>query len=163
MKTNYILPLLALGVITGCASLEGTNFDSYVQNNGAPTSEYTMQNGNKLYFYRHLCPNRKNWEEYNIEVTPENIVVKKTYTKSCPYQNTVKQKSPTEQRIETLSNEWMSTSNERSKTWNEYINSKTTNGLNHPNTIALKQKYDELNNKEQELNSRINELRKSIN
>ena len=158
-----LLPICIVPFMVACATLEGTNFDSYVQNNGTPTSEYTMQNGNKLYFYRHLCPNKKNWEEYNVEVTPQNTVVKKIYTKSCPYQNNVKQKTPTEQRIETLSNEWMSTFNERSKTWNEYTNSKTTKGINHPDTIALKQKYEELNQKEQELNTQINELRKLNN
>ena len=77
MKVKYMLPILALGVITGCGynRLEGSNFDTYIQNNGTPTSYYTLKNGNTLYFYRTRCTNSRNWEEYNVEFTSENVVV----------------------------------------------------------------------------------------
>ncbi len=87
MKIKYILPLMAVGVLAGCAALkvEGTDFDTYIQKNGAPTSEYIMQNGNKLYTYKKLCPNKKNWQEYNVEVSSENIIVKRKYITNCTY------------------------------------------------------------------------------
>ena len=165
MKIKYLLPLSITIAVAGCNynQLKGSNFDLYIQQNGVPTSSYAMQNGNRLYFYKTICPNHIDWQEYNIEVTPENTIVKRTYLKTCPYtSNTSNQplKSIVDQKIETLSNEWMSTFNEKSKAFNEWKNAKETKGANHPDTIALKQKYDELNKKEEELNTTINELRK---
>ena len=91
MKIKYILPLMAVSVLAGCGynQLVGSNFDTYVQNYGVPTSSYTLQNGNTLYFYRSICADRRNWEEYNLEVTPANTVVKKTYVKYCPATNNI--------------------------------------------------------------------------
>jgi len=86
MKIKYILPLLAVSLIAACGynQLAGSNFDTYVQTYGVPTSEYALQNGNKLYFYKKHCKDSKGWQEYNVEVTPENTIVKRTYIKSCP-------------------------------------------------------------------------------
>lgn len=87
MKIKYVLPLLAVTVLAGCSHFKvaGTDFDNYIQKNGAPTSEYTMQNGNKLYTYKTLCPNNKNWQEYTVEVSPDNIIVNRKYIKNCVY------------------------------------------------------------------------------
>ena len=164
MKVKYMLPILALGVITGCGynRLEGSNFDTYIQNNGTPTSYYTLKNGNTLYFYRTRCTNSRNWEEYNVEVTSENVVVGKNYIKSCPYVSTVKPTSATEKELDTLLREKFSIIERLPKVSNEYMNAKTTKGDNHPDTLALKQKQDELRNREKELQVKIDNLKQQI-
>ena len=83
MKITYILPLIIL--TAGCTpAIVGMDMDSYIQTRGVPRSEYTMNNGNKLYFYKKLCADKMNWEEYNIEVDPQNKIIKRTNTKTCP-------------------------------------------------------------------------------
>ena len=67
-------------------NIEEKNFDSYVNKNGIPVGEYTLQNGNKLYSYKTLCEDKTNWLEYNIEVNPQNTIVKRKDIKVCPVQ-----------------------------------------------------------------------------
>ena len=64
--------------------IQGESFDDYVQKYGVPVNEYTLKNGNKLYSYKNLCPDKKNWLEYNIEVGQQNKIVQRKDIKVCP-------------------------------------------------------------------------------
>ena len=78
VKVNYI---------SNCpiyTDIVGDNFDTYVQKNGVPINEYTLQNGNKLYSYRTLCADKTNWLEYNIEVSQQNTIIQRKDVKICP-------------------------------------------------------------------------------
>ena len=92
MKMKKILPFVAVALISGCGmmpKLQGSSFDTYIQKHGTPRSYYTLNNGNILYIYKNLCSNRTNWEEYNVEVAPDNTIVSKNYIKTCPYTQNV--------------------------------------------------------------------------
>ena len=80
-----LLVLCALPLLIACAGIQTTetNFDAYIQKYGFPKSQYTLKNGNTLYSYKNRCEDKKNWEEYNVEVKPSNIIVQKTYIKTC--------------------------------------------------------------------------------
>lgn len=83
MKIKYILPIVVLAA--GCTpAIVGMDMDDYIKTRGVPTSEYTMTNGNTLYSYKKICDDKRNWEEYNIEVDPQNKIIKRTNVKTCP-------------------------------------------------------------------------------
>ena len=91
MKIKYILPIIIL--TAGCTpAIVGMDMDDYIKTRGIPTNEYAMTNGNTLYFYKKICNDKRNWEEYNIEVDPQNKIIKRTNTKTCPVNSTNQEK-----------------------------------------------------------------------
>ena len=84
-----LLLLFTLPSLIACAgmTLKGYNgmpFDTYVQRKGLPLRTYNMNNGHKLYFYRAICSDKINYEEYNVEANENNIIEGITYVKMCP-------------------------------------------------------------------------------
>ena len=171
MKIKYVLAFATVAIITGCGynRLEGSNFDTYIQNNGTPTNYYTMHNGNKLYFYKTRCVDSRNWEEYNVEVTPENTVIGKTYIKSCPYikktssnnqqySNTSIGNNSTEMKITALHQESQSLLEESKRILQEWYNVKREKGTNHPEAIALGKRLQEISDRSEQINKEVKEL-----
>ena len=60
------------------------NFDNYVREHGAPTSQYTLQTGDTLYTFIRPCSNSQGYEENQITVDPNNQIIKRENKHSCP-------------------------------------------------------------------------------
>lgn len=164
-----LLSLSALPLLIACASMrtEGTNFDAYIQKYGFPKSQYTLKNGNTLYSYKNRCEDKKNWEEYNVEVKPDNIIVQKTYIKTCPITNNTTKVQYTEkellqQKYNSLYTQYSDTLISKSKAQSEWFNSYKTKGINHPDTLALETKRNDLTNKASTLKKELEELKKQL-
>ena len=150
MKIKYIL-LLSTIVLSGCMTTDIANMslDSYIQKNGVPQYSYDLQNGNKLYFFKMRCTNSREYKEYNVEVTSDNIVVKETVTKSCPYvtrqNNYVSDNlSLLQQRYDMLNARYLVLVQQQVSVSEQWMQSQRVKGVTHPDTIALKQQYDKL-------------------
>ena len=162
MKIKYIL-LLSTIVLSGCMTTDIANMslDSYIQKNGVPQYSYDLQNGNKLYFFQMRCTNSREYKEYNVEVTSDNIVVKETVTKSCPYvtrqNNYVSDNysatpyhvdaynlSLLQQRYDMLNARYLVLVQQQVSVSEQWMQSQRVKGVTHPDTIALKQQYDKL-------------------
>lgn len=168
MKKHLLL--LALPLLAACAAMqiEGKNFDTYIQKYGYPKSQYTLKNGNTLYSYKNRCEDKKNWEEYNVEVTPENIIVQKTYIKSCPVTNNTTNKTQytakelLQQKYNSLYTQYTNTLSAETKAQSEWFESYKAKGINHPDTIALEKKRDNLTNKTAALKKELEEIKKQL-
>ena len=170
MKTIYLL-LLTFAIFAGCMStvdVAGMSLDTYVQNNGIPQSSYDLQNGNKLYFFKTLCSNG-DYKEYNVEVTPDNILIKETVTRNCSYSSYQNSAYPIytyqdylKQKYDRLNDEYARVSTQKVTVSEEWIKSQKAKGVVHPDTVALKQKYDNLVAKERELQAEMETTRKRI-
>lgn len=182
MKIKYFL-LLSVLVLAGCMATNtmtiGTSLDSYIQNNGVPQSSYDLQNGNKLYFFKARCNNSWEYKEYNVEVAPDNNIVKETITKKCPYvsnqNNTINSYYPTgyyptggysytflQQRYDMLEREYSSLMKEEVRISEQWMQSQKTKGVTHPDTVALKQQYDELARRTNALKDEMNRIKQQL-
>ena len=172
MKMKYSL-LLSVVVLAGCmvpvADIAGTSLDSYVQANGAPQSSYDLQNGNKLYFFKTLCNANGDYKEYNVEVTPENTIVKETITRRCSYSSYQNSAYPIftytdylKQKYDQLNDEYSEVAKKQVTVSEEWLKSQQTKGIIDPDTIALKQQYDDLVKKAKELQEEMEKTKKRI-
>ena len=170
MKINYLL-LLTFAVFAGCMStvdVAGTSLDAYIQNNGVPQSSYDLQNGNKLYFFKTLCSNG-DYKEYNVEVTPANILVKETVTRNCSYSSYQNSAYPIftytdylKQKYDRLNDEYDRVSRQKVTVSENWLKSQKAKGVTDPDTLALKQEYDRLVERGKELQAEMESTRKKI-
>ena len=170
MKISYIF-LSAFVVFAGCVTpvnVAGTSLDTYVQNNGIPQNSYDLQNGNKLYFFKTLCSNG-DYKEYNVEVTPANIIVKETVTKNCSYSSYQNSVYPTfsytdylKQKYDRLSDEYDRVSRQKVTVSDNWLKSQKAKGVTHPDTIALKQEYDRLVERANELQAEMETIKRKM-
>jgi len=170
MKKRYLL-VLSIAALTGCitpTNIAGTPLDTYVQNNGVPQSSYDLQNGNKLYFFKTLCSNG-DYKEYNVETTPDNIIVKETVTRNCSYSSYQNSAYPIftytdylKQKYDRLNDEYDRVSRQKVTVSENWLKSQKAKGVTDPDTIALKQEYDRLVERGKELQAEMESTKRRI-
>ena len=182
MKTKHFL-FLSVVILAGCMATDPvyTSLDSYIQNNGVPTSSYDLQNGNKLYFFQTRCNNSWEYKEYNVEVAADNTVVRETVTKRCPTvsnqsnYNSYNYSTPNyypisgysstaflQQRYDMLNMEYSNLMRQETRISEQWMQSQKTRGATHPDTLALKQQYDELARRSKALKEEMERIRQQF-
>jgi len=82
MKKLYLL-LFSSMMFTGCMTVGqpnwvGQHLDNYVIKNGAPVSQYTLQNGSTVYSFVRSCLYE------TLVVSEDNIIQKQDWGNNCP-------------------------------------------------------------------------------
>lgn len=72
-----------LGVMMAANSVQN-DFDRYVEKNGAPTSHYTLQTGETIYTFIRPCNNSQEYEEKQVKVDTDNVIIREQTIRSCP-------------------------------------------------------------------------------
>lgn len=170
IKSFFIFSAILLtGCVAPAVNVEGTSLDSYVQTHGVPQSSYDLQNGNKLHFFKTLCSNNNDYKEYNVEVTPANIIVRENVTRNCSYSSYQNSAYPVftyqdylKQKYDKLNDEYDRIAKKQVQVSEAWLRSEKEKGVIHPDTVALKQQYDDLVDKANDLKDEMESIKREI-